>query len=144
MGEQVIVRQNSRFETEILALDAHDPDAQAFHPVGDVRYLTPYGMLLAGLGSCTAIVLHTYAQHHGVDLREVELRLEYDRVFAADCEDCEGIDEYKEQIEEDIALFGELAPEERNRLFLVSRHCPVHKILAQGIEVHSRLAENAG
>jgi len=28
-----------------------------------------------GLGSCTATVLHTYAQHHGVDLREVELRL---------------------------------------------------------------------
>ena len=142
MGERVVVRQNSRFETEILALAPHDPDARQFHPVDDVRYLTPYGMLLAGLGSCTAIVLHTYAQHHGVGLREVELRLQYERVFADDCEDCEEIEEYREQIETEIVLTGELTPEERRRLFVVSRHCPIHKILKQGIEVQSRLAED--
>jgi len=142
MGEKVIVRQNSRFETEILALDPHDPDAHHFYPVGDVRQLTPYGMLLAGLGSCTSIVLHTYAQHHGVDLREVELRLQYDRVFADDCEDCEGIEEYREQVEVEIALSGGLTPQERKRLLRVSRHCPIHKILKQGIEVQSRLAED--
>jgi len=142
MGEKVIVRQNSRFETEILALDPHDPDAHHFYPVGDVRQLTPYGMLLAGLGSCTAVVLHTYAQHHTVDLREVELRLQYDRVFADDCKDCEGIEEYREQIEVEIVLSGELVPQERKRLLRVSRHCPIHKILKQGIEVQSRLAKD--
>jgi len=142
MGEKVIVRQNSRFETEILALDPHYPNAHHFYPVGDVRQLTPYGMLLAGLGSCTAVILHTYAQHHGVDLREVELRLQYDRVFAEDCEDCEGIEEYREQIETEIVLSGELVPKERKRLLRVSRHCPIHKILKQGIEVQSRLAED--
>jgi uncharacterized OsmC-like protein len=142
MGEKVIVRQNSRFETEILALDPHDPSAHQFHPVDDVHHLTPYGMLLSGLGSCTAIVLHTYAQHHGVNLHEVELRLEYDRVFAEDCEDCERIEEYREQIEEEIVLTGELTPEVKKRLFLISRHCPIHKMLTRGIEVQSRLAEN--
>ena len=142
MGEKVIVRQNSQFETEILALDPHDPDAHHFYPVGDVRQLTPYGMLLAGLGSCTAVILHTYAQHHSVDLREVELRLRYDRVFADDCKDCEEIEEYREQIEAEIALSGELAPQERKRLLRVSRHCPIHKILKQGIEVQSRLAKD--
>ena len=141
MGESIIVRQNSRFETEILALDPHDPDAHHFYPVGDVRQLTPYGMLLAGLGSCTAIVLHTYAQHHTVDLHEVELRLQYDRVFADDCKDCEGIEEYREQIEVEIVLTGELVPQERQKLFRVSRHCPIHKVLKQGIEVQSRLAK---
>ena len=142
MGERVIVRQNNQFETEILALDPHDPDAHQFHPVGDVRHLTPYGMLLAGLGSCTSIVLHTYAQHHGVDLREVELRLEYDRVFADDCEECEGIEEYREQIETEIVLVGDLTPQDHKRLFAVSKHCPIHKILKQGIEVPLRLAED--
>ena len=140
MGEKIIVRQNSRFETEILALDPHD--AHHFYPVGDVRQLTPYGMLLAGLGSCTAVILRTYAQHHSVDLSEVELRLQYDRVFADDCEDCEGIEEYREQVEVEIALSGELTPQERKRLLRVSRHCPIHKILKQGIEVQSRLAED--
>lgn len=141
MGESVIVRQNSEFETEILALNPHDPDDHQFHRVEDVRYLTPYGMLLAGLGSCTAIVIHTYAQHHGVNLREVELRLSYDRVFGDDCLQCEGIDEYREQITEEIVLTGVLTPQERKRLFAVSKHCPIHKMLKSGVEVLSGLAE---
>jgi uncharacterized OsmC-like protein len=142
MGERIIVRQNSRFEIEILALDSHDADAHEFEAVDDVRQLTPYGMLLAGLGSCTAVVLHTYAQHHGVALDAVELRLEYDRVFEEDCERCEGIQEYEERIEEEIVLMGELTPAERDRLYRVSRHCPIHKMLAGGIEVRSALAQD--
>jgi putative redox protein len=143
VGEKVIVRQNSEFETVILAQDPHDPDDDQFHPVTDIRRLTPYGMLLAGLGSCTAIVLHTYAQYHDVGLREVELRLQYDRVFADDCKDCEGIQEYAERIEEEVVLVGDLAPEERKRLFVISKQCPIHKILAGGIKVQSRLSENS-
>lgn len=141
MGESVIVRQNSHFETRILAQDPHDPDAHQFYPADEVHQLTPYGMLLSGLGSCTAIVLHTYAQHHGVDLQEVELRLKYDRVFADDCVECEDIQEYREQIEEEITLIGNLTPEERKRLFMVSKHCPIHKMLQHGIEVKSYLGE---
>ena len=115
MGESVIVRQNSDFETRILAQDPHDPDAHQFYPADDVHQLTPYGMLLSGLGSCTTIVLHTYAQHHGVDLQEVELRLNYDRIFADDCVQCEDIQEYREQIEVEITLSGNLTPEEQKR-----------------------------
>jgi len=66
----------------------------------------------------------------------------YDRVLADDCEDCEGIEEYREQIEEEIVLTDELTPQDRRRLFMVSRHCPIHKMLAGGIEVQSRLAED--
>jgi putative redox protein len=141
MAEKVIVRQNRAFETEILAVDPHLPDSDHFHPVEHVHQLTPYGMLLVGLTACTAIVLHTYAQHHGVELDEVELRAQYDRVFAEDCEDCEGIEEYREQIEEQIVLTGDLTPQERSRLLAISRHCPIHKMLAHGIEVRSHLAE---
>ena len=143
MGESVIVRQNSKFETEILAVDPHVPDDPQFYPAEHIQHLTPYGMLLAGLGSCTAIILHTYAQHHGVDLQEVELRLQYGRVFADDCEDCEGIEEYKEQIDREIVLTGELSPAERKRLLVISGHCPIHKMLAHGIEVQTRLVEDA-
>jgi putative redox protein len=141
MGESVIVRQNSQFQTHVLELDPHDPDARQFHPVEAIHHLTPYGMLLAGLGSCTAVVIHTYAQHHGVDVQEVELRLRYDRIFADDCEECESIQEYVEQIEEEISLIGNLTPAERRRLYMVSKHCPIHKMLTHGIEVKSRLEE---
>jgi len=143
MGERVTVRQNNRFEIEIMAPDPHDPEAEELQPVGDVRYLTPYGMLLAGLGSCTAVVLHTYAQYHGLDLHQAELRLEYDRVFAEDCQDCEQAGRYEEQIEEQIVLSGHLTLEERKKLFAISKQCPIHKMLAQGVVVRSRLADEA-
>ncbi len=141
MGEQLVVRQNREFLTEILAPDPHRPDDPQLYPVEHIYHLTPYGMLLAGLATCTAIVLHTYAQHHGLDLQEVELRLQYERVFSDDCRDCEAIDEYREQIVEEIVLTGNLTPQQRQKLLLISRQCPVHKMLHQGIEVVSRLAE---
>jgi putative redox protein len=141
MAESIIVRQNNQFETEILARDPHNPDDQEFYLVSDVHHLTPYGLLLAGLGSCTAIVMHTYAQYHDVPLSEAELRIEYDRIFADDCKECEDIEEYKEQIAMDIAVFGELTPADRHKLFVISKHCPIHKMLAHGIEVRSHLVE---
>ncbi|MCX7855659.1 MAG: OsmC family protein [Anaerolineae bacterium] len=142
MSEKVIVRQNREFLTEILAPDPHRPEDPQLYPVEHIYHLTPYGMLLASLGTCTAIVLHTYAQNHSVALEEVELRLSYERVFADDCRDCESIDEYREQIVEEILLKGNLSPQERQKLLLISRHCPVHRMLHQGIEVVSRLAES--
>lgn len=142
MGERVIVRQDSNFITHTLAVDPHDPQSDELEEVHHVNQLTPYGMLMASLGSCTAIVLHTYAQHHGVALDEVELRLEYDRVFAEDCEECEDIEEYREHFEQEIALTGDLTSKERERLYAVSRHCPIHKIVSRGVEVRSYLAED--
>ena len=139
MTERMIVRQNNRFETEFLSIDPHQPESQEFMPVESIHDLTPYGMLLAGIAGCTAIVLHTYAQNHGLDLREVELRLVYDRVFKEDCENCEGIDRYTERIEEEIILVGELEERERERLFSVSKQCPIHKMIEDGTEIHSEL-----
>jgi putative redox protein len=144
MAERVIIKQNIEFATQILAADPHEPDSDEFHPVSGVHQLTPYGMLLAGLGTCTTIVVNTYAQNHGVPLDDVEIRLEYDRYFGDDCEECESIDEYREQIREEIVFNGDLTPEQRKRLFAVSQHCPIHKMLVHGIEVKSRLESSAG
>ncbi|MCP4541677.1 MAG: OsmC family protein [Chloroflexi bacterium] len=101
-------------------------------------------MLLSGLGSCTAIVLLTYAEHHAVNLQQVELRPKYDRIFTDDCVNCESTQKYTEQIETEIVLTGDLTPKERKRLYMVSKHCPIHKMLKDGIQVNSYLEkENA-
>lgn len=141
MTERLILRQNNKFETEFLSTDPHRPDSPEFQPRAYVHELTPYGMFLAGLAGCTSVILHTYAQNHGLDLREVELRLTYERVFDEDCETCEEIDQYTEQIEEEILLVGELDESERDKLFLVSKQCPIHRIVEDGIEVHSKLVK---
>jgi putative redox protein len=140
MSEKVIIRQKSNFETEMLAADPHDPDSDELRPVEHVFALTPYGMLLASIGGCTAVLLTTYAQNHGLDLQEVELRLAFGRVFDEDCQDCENRDEYEEIIEEEIAFSGNLTPQERQKLFAISQHCPIHKMVQHGIEIRSQLS----
>ena len=140
-GERVIVRQDRAFETKFLVFDLRGAPAAGARSVVHLQELTPYGMLLVSLGACTAIVLQTYAQHHELSLDRVELRLRYDRVFAKDCEDCEKIKEYEDTVDLEIVLQGDLTLEERERLLLVSRHCPIHKMLAAGIPVQLQLAQ---
>ena len=141
MGERVIVRQDREFVTTVLAADPHKPESDELNEVHHIHQLTPYGMMMASLGSCTGIVLHTYAQHHGIDLQEVSFDLRYDRIFAEDCADCEDIDTYEEHVDKAIALRGDLSDRDRDRLYAVSHHCPIHKILTDGMEVDSHLAE---
>ena len=142
MSEIVIVRQNADFETEIMAADAGRDDGH-FQPVERVHDVTPYGLFLASLGSCTAVVLHTYAQNHDLHLDDVEIRLEYRRIFQEDCQNCEDARPYEEHISEEIALRGNLTEREREKLFKISHQCPIHKMLESGIEIHSQLALTA-
>ena len=110
-------------------------------PVRELHELTPYGMLLVSLGTCTSIVLHTYSQNHGLGLEEVGLRLRYDRVFREDCENCERVERYEEQFEEEIALTGDLSQGEREKLFHIAHQCSVYKILKEGATVSSQMVD---
>lgn len=141
MSEKVIVRQDSDFMIEFQAVDPEKPDSDEFEPVHHLHGLTPYGMLLASLGSCTTIVLHTYAQYHDIDLQEVKVRLQYERAFQEDCENCEEIEKYEEQIQEKIALAGDLSSKERKKLLHIAHQCSINKMLQQGITVQSELLE---
>ncbi len=46
---------------------------------------TPYEILLGGLAACITITLRLYADHKGIQLEEVRVEVEYDRVHADDC-----------------------------------------------------------
>jgi uncharacterized OsmC-like protein len=147
MTEIVIVQQKADFATEIRAAEAHDDESDDegihYHYVKRLSDVTPYGMFLASLGSCTAVVLHTYAHNHGLHLHEVEIRLDYHRIFREDCENCEDVRPYEEHIREEIALRGDLNESDREKLFKIGHQCPIHKMLKSGIEIRSQLAVTA-
>ncbi len=138
MSEKVIIRQTRDYETGFMALDPDAPASDRPRPVSNINELTPYGMVLAGLGTCTAFVVNTYAEHHGIAVDAVELKLDYRRTFKEDCEHCEEIDRYEDQINMAVSFEGNLTPEEQEKLFKISLHCPVHKMLKSGITVKSR------
>lgn len=143
MSEKIIVRQNAQFETEFLIPDPQAPESEQWIQVAHIYALTPYGMLLASLGACTAIVLNSYAEHHDVDLEQVELSLSYARVFDEDCEDCDEIDRYKETVLQEITLKGDLTEKEREKLHHISQRCPVERMLIDGIPISSRLTSES-
>ena len=140
MAEMIVVRQNIDFETEFLARFEGESELST---VEDIRDITPYGMLLAGLGACSAVLVNTYAQHHGIRLEETEFRIEYERSFKKDCEHCEEAQSFDEQIKMAVRFKGELDEQQREKLFKISLQCPVHKILVHGIQVQSRLEKEA-
>ncbi len=140
MAEVIVVRQNIDFETEFLARFEGETELSA---VEDIRDVTPYGMLLASLGACSAVLVNTYAQHHGLGLEQTEFRVEYERSFKKDCEHCEETQSFDEQIKMSVRFKGELDEAQREKLFKISLQCPVHKILEQGIRVQTMLEKDA-
>jgi putative redox protein len=142
MSEKIIVRQNRRLEVEILAAETDGEHAGELRAVGRINELTPYGLLLAGLGSCTTVVVHTYARNHDVQLERVEAAVEYRRDFREDCEHCEEIERYEEAILEDVRFEGTLSAEERETLERVAELCSIRKMLENGVPVLSAAAED--
>jgi len=141
MAERVIVKQDSQFRTRFLAADPEDSTSDEYEEVADIHQLTPYGMLLSSLASCTALVLRTFAQHHDLALDSVELHMSYDRVFRDDCENIEEGQDYCEEISEKILLKGDLSQDERDKLLRIAHRCPVYEMLKPGITISTILME---
>lgn len=138
MSERVVVYQDSEFQTKFQASDPHEEQTDKLEPVMHLHDLTPYGMLLASLAACTAIVVNSYAGHHNIPLQGLSVDAAYDRVFAEDCEDCDENNVYEEIIQERIELEGDLSPSQRDRLHKVARACSIRRMLENGIHVETQ------
>jgi putative redox protein len=90
---------------------------------------TPYDLLLAGLGACTAITVRMYADRKGWPLRQTTVRLRHRRIHASDCASCETRIGQLDQIERELQFEGELTDEQRARLLDIAERCPVHRTL---------------
>ena len=99
----------------------------------------PYDLLLAALGTCTAMTLRMYADHKGWNLEGVQVHLQHDRIHARDCSDCETREGRVDQVERKIELAGELAMSQRRRLLEIADRCPVHRTLHGEVRVLTRL-----
>ncbi len=90
--------------------------------------MPPAALLLASLGSCTAITLRMYADRKKYELETIKIEL------AIAQED--QIDKSTKIIRK-ITFTGNLTDEERARLLQIADKCPVHKILSNPITIES-------
>ena len=110
---------------------------------GDDLGPTPYELLLAALGTCTAMTLLSYARHKAWPLERVTIRLAHDRVHAADCRDCETAPVRVDRISRQIGLVGPLDDEQRARLVEIAARCPVHRTLTGEIRIVDSIVDPA-
>ena len=76
-----------------------------------------------------------YARRKGWTLDEVTVRLSHSRIHAADCAECETKAGRLDRVDWSLEFSGDLAPEQRARLFEIAQMCPVHRTLRSGIHI---------
>src|ERR1700678_3319467 len=110
-----------RISTGGHAVRADEPAAQGGADTGPA----PFGLLLSGLGACTAITLRMYAERKGWLLTGVDVRLTY----VVEDQDTRWIDRL-------ITLHG-VDDDQRAKLAEIAERTPVTKAVRTGTEIRT-------
>lgn len=140
---QVVARLGEiGFTTEILA-GRHGLLADEAEEVkGDDFGPSPYQLLSAALGACTAMTLQMYARRKGWDLKEVKVHLDHGKRYVEDCMACENTERKLDHFDRVIEIEGDLTEEQRARLMEIANRCPVHRTLESEIRINTVLHES--
>ncbi|MFO1322504.1 MAG: alpha/beta fold hydrolase [Burkholderiales bacterium] len=100
---------------------------------------TPYDLLLAGLGACTAMTVRLYADAKGIALTRVGVALTHTKTYATDCAECDTKEGKIDRIDRVLTLEGDLDDATRAKLLEIANKCPVHRTLHSETWVPTRL-----
>lgn len=130
MGNSIITAitelDQSHYKTKVFS-DGHFIYADEPEELGGTNEgMAPGALLLASLGSCTAITIRMYADRKEIPLETIKIDL-------AICKEEEMSKETK--ITRKIEFTGDLTQEQRERLMLIADKCPIHKLLTNPIKI---------
>lgn len=125
----------ARFRTEIRSRDHFFVADEPFSVGGRDAGPTPYELLLASLGACTAMTLRMYADRKQWPLQDVRVRLRTSGSHAEDCVKCEEDEVGMTTVEREVELSGPLTDEQKTRLLEIADRCPIKQTLARGVRV---------
>lgn len=141
MADAVVV-QGKTADEFLCTINAHGHAMLADEPLdyggGDLGP-TPYGLLSAALGACTAMTLNMYAKRKNLPVTKVMVSTQHNKIHARECENCETETGKVDRFERRIRIDGDLSDAQRQRMLEIADLCPVHKTLHAEVEVVSTL-----
>jgi uncharacterized OsmC-like protein/alpha-beta hydrolase superfamily lysophospholipase len=135
----VVVREtrNGLFQQEIAVgkhrFVADEPVAAGGRDTGP----GPYDLLLAALGACTSMTIRLYADRKQIPLERTLVQLRHQKIYAADCADCETKEGKIDHIDREISFEGDLDAATRARLLDIADKCPVHRTLKSEVDIRT-------
>lgn len=116
----------SHFKTKIFAgghlIYADEPTSLG----GTDEGMSPGALLLASLGSCTAITIRMYADRKSIPVTNIKIDL-------AICKEEEM--SKTTTISRKMTFSGDLSQEQHERLLQIADKCPIHKLLSNPIRI---------
>lgn len=142
-GHEVKVRlagqgYTSEVKTPFHHLLADEPEEVG----GDNLGPTPYDLLMAALGTCTAMTLQMYAQRKKWKLEEINVYLDHDKVHK---EDSDNVDDQKAKVSRftrNLEIIGNVDEIQRKRLLEIANKCPVHRTLEEVVIIETKFKNN--
>lgn len=103
---------------------------------------SPYELVSAGLGACTAMTMQMYARRKKWDLQEVVVQLEHYKDYQKDLanpeENASKIDHFSRK----IYVEGDLNTAQKAKLMEIADKCPVHRTLHADVQIDTTLEES--
>ncbi len=110
---------------------------------GEDQGPSPYQLLTAALGACTAMTVRMYADRKGWDLREVKVHVNHDKRHSDDCVDCEKASSKLDHFDRILEIDSDLDENQRNKLMEIANKCPVHRTLESDVVIKTTLKGNS-
>jgi putative redox protein len=146
-GEVRVATGHGRFGTQVAtpahAFTADEPRSYG----GDDTGPTPYDLLLASLGTCTAMTMKMYADRKQWPLEGVSIRLRHERDHDDDHDKGDTAPDVvpgakMQALYRSIAITGDdLSQAQREKLMEIADRCPVHRTLEGDLHIHTEEAD---
>jgi putative redox protein len=138
-GHQVKVRLfGDGYTSEIKTPHHHLLADEPAEVGGDNLGPTPYDLLMASLGACTAMTLKMYADRKGWDLKQINVYLDHDKVHKEDSEEFDKKSSKISRFTRSLEIEGDLEDDIKAKLLEIADKCPVHKTLHDEIIIETK------
>lgn len=98
---------------------------------GQDKGLNPFELILAGLATCTTATVKMYADRKGWEISQISIN-----AILEESDD-------SQVIKTNIEINGNITEEQKNRLLVIAKKCPVHKLLSAGNPIETNLNINS-